>query len=205
MPHIPIPNGIRVCLNYTNAGELACNVFHVEGPSDPTLADLTTIAEEFVAWWNANMKPLTSAATSLQSVEVTDVTADGQEGIEYTTGLPLAGTASGANLPNNVTVATKLTSGLTGRSRRGRSYFVGLTDNALNTGSQTLTTTFQAALTGAFQELIEQLVVAGFQLAVASLWSNGVPRTTGLLTPIINAEVNPTVDSQRRRLPERGA
>lgn len=205
MAHIPVPNTMRVCLRYTQIGQQVCNVFHVRAPNDPTLADLTEVAETMVAWWNAEMKPLTHAGVTLDAVEVTDISSDDQEGIVFTTGLPLAGTHSGSSLPNNATLATKLTTGLAGRSRRGRSYFVGLPTTALETGSQTVSTTYATSLQGAFQELISALITAGFELVIASLYTNGAPRTTGIATPVENASVNRTVDSQRRRLPERGS
>lgn len=205
MAHIPIPNGIKVCLRYTQIGQQVCNVFHVRGPSDPTVTDLQTVAEEFAAWWNTELRPLTHAGVTLDAIEVSDMTADGEEGIVYTTGLPLAGTNSGSSLPNHVTIVTKFATGLLGRSFRGRSYMVGLPESALDTGSQTVTSTFRAQLGSAMNDLISSLATAGFNLAIASLFTDGAPRTTGVLTDVLSASVNATVDSQRRRLPERGS
>jgi hypothetical protein len=150
------------------------------------------------------MQPLTNAATSLQAIEVTDVSQENGVGIIYTSGLPLVGEGTGDTMPNNSTVASKLVSGLTGRSQRGRSYFVGMDRENTTANRQGITAAFQDALTEAWEALIDAIGTEGFELVVKSLFHNGVPRTTGVVTPITNAVVNTTLDSQRRRLPERG-
>lgn len=151
------------------------------------------------------MKPLTQNSTSLQVVEVTDVSAPGQEGIIRTFGLPQSGTAGGDQEPNNVTVVTKLVSGLTGRSRRGRSYFAGMDEGSLAASRQEITPAFQTSLQDAFLDLMAALILEGFKLVVNSQWSGGVQRVTGVNTEVIDAITDLTLDSQRRRLPGRGS
>lgn len=205
LAHVPLPNTARVCLRYDQNGEQTCNIFHVLCPTDPSEADLTEIATIFRDWWDAEMQGLTVSTTSLEAIEVKDMTADGEEGILFTAGLPLAGSDANVPLPNNVTFATRLNTGFTGRSRRGRSYFAGVPADALDTDKQHITSTWQTLVMGAFADLLTALVTAGFELAVASTIEDGVPRTTGLVTPISSVSVNTTLDSQRRRLPERGS
>lgn len=192
-------------MRYTQAGQQVCNVFHVNANAEPTEAMLTEIATIFFNWWDTEMQPLQHAAVSLDSIEVTDISGDDEEGIVFTAGLPLSGTHSGGSLPNNATLCTKLATGLTGRSRRGRSYLVGLPEATLNTGSQTVSSSYITLLQGAFADLLTALAVEGFNLAVLSLINDGVPRTEGLLTDVTSVATNATVDSQRRRLPERGS
>lgn len=205
MAHIPTPNGVKVCMRYTQSGEDVCNVFHVNANAEPTEAMLDAIAQAFFDWWSVEMRPLQHAATSLTAIEVTDISGPDEEGIIFSAGLPLAGTHSGGSLPNNVTLATKLATGLTGRSRRGRSYLVGLPDSMLETGSQTVADSYITLLQGAFADLLTALAVEGFNLAVLSLISGGVPRTEGVLTDVTSVVTNDVVDSQRRRLPGRGS
>ena len=205
MPFIPTPNGIKVCLRFTKAGQQVCNVFHVMGPSSVTVTDLETIAGIFVSAWNDHMKAVTTPDVSLDAVEVVDISTAGGLGIEYTTGLPLTGTSSGNPTPNNVTVATKLLTGRTGRSYRGRSYAVGLSTNNLGTNAQTITSAMATVLSSFFAELITNLATSDFPLAVLSLFTGGAPRTSGVLTEVNGTSTNLTLDSQRRRLPERGA
>jgi hypothetical protein len=170
-----------------------------------TEADLTEIATVFRDWWDAEMQGLTVNTTSLQAIEVIDVSADGEEGIIFTAGLPLSGSDENLANPNNVTVVTKLATGMTGRSRRGRTYHVGLPEDALAADKQHITPTWQTFLQGAFADLITALITAGFELVVASTISGGVPRTEGITTPVTSAVTNLQLDSQRRRLPGRGS
>jgi hypothetical protein len=165
---------------------------------------MTTVAQTFKLWWDAEMAPITHTGTSLQQIEVTDISSEDDDGIIYTTGLPSVGTSSGNALPNNVTVATKLLSGLTGRSRRGRKYFVGMSDNNISAGAQNILGAMQTALNQAYEELLTLLTAEDWTWIIVSLISNGVPRTEGLKTPIIAFATNLVLDSMRRRLPERG-
>jgi hypothetical protein len=205
MPFIPLEEGRKVVMRFTGAGQQECNVYYVTDPSPADVSSLNAIADVFLTWWDTNLRAAVSNNTTLDAIEVTDISTEGGFGIEFTSGLPLAGGAGGGLLPNNVTVATKLTTGRTGRSYRGRKYFVGLGNDQLAVDKQHITAGFQAALQGAYELLISELITAGVQLVIASFVSGGVPRTTGVATPVIGASVNPTLDSQRRRLPERGS
>lgn len=205
MPFIPTPNGIKVCMRFTKAGQQVCNVFHCMGPDPVTVTDLETIAGIFISAWTDHMQAVTTPDVSLDAVEVVDISTAGGIGIEYTTGLPLVGTSSGNATPNNVTVATKLLTGRTGRSYRGRSYNIGISTNNLGTGQQTISTALQTVLGAFFAELISNLATSDYPLAVLSLFTGGAPRAAGVLTAITNVATNLVLDSQRRRLPERGA
>lgn len=205
MPFIPVPNTAKVCMRYSQAGQQICNVFHVEAPDPLDVARLNDIAAVFWNWFNTDVKGSVSNALTLEAIEVTDLTTAGGIGIEYTTGLPLSGTLTDGALPNNVTLAVKLTTGMTGRSHRGRSYFPGLTLGSITSDRNHVTSGAQSAIDLAFDALIDNLVTEGVKLVITSLFSGGVPRTTGVNTEVIDASVNATLDSQRRRLPERGA
>lgn len=205
MAFIPTPNGIKVCLRFTKAGQQVCNVFHVLGPATPTTTDMETIAGIFVGAWSDHMQAVTTPDVSLEAVEVTDISVAGGLGIVYTTGLPLVGSSSGNATPNNVTVATKLLTGRTGRSYRGRSYNIGISTNNLQADQQHITSALQGVIGAFFAELITNLQTADFPLAVLSLFTGGAPRAAGVLTAIINVATNLVLDSQRRRLPERGS
>lgn len=202
---IPLtPNTVKVCMNFLQNGELTCQVYHVDVNTNPTTSILTNVATVFRDWFQNWQDGTVNDETDLQTITVTDVSEVDGEGIEFSDGLPLSGTAEGNPLPNNCTVVTKLATGFTGRSRRGRKYAVGLADIHVNADAQTITTVFQAALNAIFEELIDAMVSEGWKLVVNSLVSGGAPRTTGLNTEILSASTDLTLDSQRRRLPGRG-
>lgn len=211
MPAIPIPDGVTAIMKYTKAGQLCANVFHVRVPTTPDVAMLNTIGQIFRDAWLLKLQPYTSADVTLTSIEVLDAATPGGLGVEYTTGLPEAGVSASAALPNNVTIATKLSTGRVGRSYRGRFYFLGIPEAYLSTDKQSLLPVVQTALNDFVNELISNLQLSSMSLAVASLYSGvdvnhkPIPRTAGILTDVIGSSVNATLDSQRRRLPERGS
>jgi len=204
MAFIPTLNTVKVCLRYSTNGEVACNIYNVDVGAEPTVAIMTTVAQVFKLWFDTHLAPITHSGTSLQAIEVTDISSESDDGIIYTTGLPSPGTSSGDPLPNNVTVATKLLSGLTGRSRRGRKFFVGMSDNNITADRQHISGAMQTALQTAFTELLDAITAESWTWVVTSLVSGGVPRVAGLNTAIIAVATNLVLDSMRRRLPERG-
>lgn len=202
MAFIPLPNGLKVELKFTLAGQLMVNVFHVTSTQAIISANLSAIAAAFYTAWDANMRPLQGVATGLQEIVVTDVSQDDGIQVVYTTGLPAAGTATGDLLPFNVAMVSSNKSLNTGRSRRGRTYWGGFTEPNF-AGSTPVT----AVLTGilAFNnDLVSELGGIGATWGVASYVSAGVPRVTALFTPFTAFTVDGVTDSQRRRLPGRG-
>lgn len=205
MPFIPTPNGVKVCMKFTKAGQQCCNIFHVRVPSAPDEAMLNTIGSIFKTAWNDKLETSTANDTTLDAIEVTDISTAGGLGIVYTTGLPEAGGPGNNPLPNNVTVATKLLTGRTGRSYRGRFYMNGVSAPFVTADAQHITPTMQGHLRDFVDQLVADLLLEGLNLAIASFFSGGVPRTSGVLTDVTGATINSTLDSQRRRLPERGS
>lgn len=204
MAFVPTANGVKVCLRYNQNGETTCNIFHVDNGAPATLADLTTIAETFLDWWGTNLQSLQENSTALVAIECKALDSVSAPGIEFTDGLPIAGTNSSGALPNNVTVAVKWNTGLSGRSFRGRTYHVGLAVDQITGGAQELGVAVVSAFRDAYSALIDALTTLGKPLVVLSLFNGGIARSNGLMTTIINAFVNRVLDSQRRRLPERG-
>jgi hypothetical protein len=137
-------------------------------------------------------------------VSVRDLTTESGLAIERTTGLPLIGTNASPQLPNNVTVAVKWSTGFAGRSFRGRTYHIGMPENStvsnqVSAGPLADLNTAYAALIG-----VPPATDASMTLVVVSKFHANAPRLAGVTTPILARSINPTIDSQRRRLPERG-
>jgi hypothetical protein len=203
MAFVPVPNTMKVAMCYKLSGQEMCNVFYVEGSGPPTQAQMEEVAQMYIDAWEDHLKPIQSSVTSLQRVEVRDLSVQNGAGIEYTTGLPQNGASGAGSLPNNCAVAVKKSSGLTGRSFRGRNYFGGMTTAWLD-DTNSPNATVRSAIVNFFQQLALQLVADGLQEVVVSTIANGSQRATGVTTPITAYSVNDVLDSQRRRLPERG-
>lgn len=210
MPFIPAENTARIELVYSQGGQIVENVYHVEFGFVPAPTDLEDMATVFKDWWNTNLQPYVANTVSLNVIKARDLTTDSGSAIEYTTGLPILGASAVQPLPNGSTLAIKWTTGLAGRSFRGRTYHIGLVTSELADPNH-ISTGFQTTLANAYQALISAVEGTGNNLVVASFYhgvdtaGKPIPRSTAVLTIIDNAVVNTTIDSQRRRLPERGS
>lgn len=202
MPFVPFNNVCQVELFYRQDSQTLENVLHFIAPLTPDTDSLEQLGLDTIAWWNTVIKPICTSNVSLVGVKATSLNSDTAPSVEVVTGLPLAGTAAATSLPNNVTIVVKLLTANRGRSYRGRVYHVGLIQSQVS-GNE-VTNTFRTALTTAYGTL---LLATGFhdhELCVASRVEDGVPRTLGVATVVTGVQVNQTLDSQRRRLPERG-
>lgn len=204
MARITTPDTVEVEMRFLLDGQQVENVFHVTRVANWDEAAMIVLASTFKDWWNVNLKPQVPTTLSLRSIRVTDLESLSGPSIEYTTGLPLAGTSAGLALPNGVSMVVRWLTALRGRSFRGRTYHLQLTEggvdgNTINSGQvTTYTNNYQALLT-----LINTAIPA-MSLCVLSEVSGGLPRANGICTVITGLSIDSTVDSQRRRIPGRG-
>jgi len=203
MSFIPFNNTVQLESVYRWEGQIVENVFNYQTNTVPTAGNMDALAAVWRGLWELYIRPLQSSAVQLQSIKVTSLHAQNGPAIEYTTGLPLSGQGTSAAVPNNVAVVVKWITANRGRSYRGRTYHLGIPQGSV-TGS-VLTTGYRTSLVQAYSNFVLLGTTPTWTLSVASRYSNGQPRTNGVITPINALSINPTVDSQRRRLPERGA
>ena len=199
---IPAANTARVNMKYTSNAQKVENVFyfHKSGPWSST--DLTALAAAVSARWTSIIKPTQNNGITLDTIDVTDMSVEGGTGVTTTVGAT-GGNSGGALAPNNVTLVTKFATGLTGRSHRGRVYFIGLGKDMIS-GNQAasgiasgLTTAWQSFFTGVATDTTSQH-------AVVSYCHNKVWRTSAEVTPVTGYSTEGNLDSQRRRLTGRG-
>lgn len=202
MAFVPFNNVAMVELFYRQDGQRLENVLHFLMTATPTSTTLNSLAGNVITWWDTVMQPLVSNTVQLVAVKATSLNSQSAPAVENVSGLPLVGATTTAELPNNNTLVIKFVTNSRGRSFRGRLYHVGLV--LAQTAGNTATTAFRTAAASAYGALLVPGGFGGAQLVVASRYSNGVERSTGLATVVTGVSVNQTLDSQRRRLPERG-
>lgn len=201
---IPVPGVARFELIFTAAGSRVENVYHVKKIATSwDVTSLATVADKFIAWYDETLKSQVSSSVNLALVVATDHSSATGPRLEYTEGLPIAGSNAGVLLPNNATVAASWRTALRGRSYRGRTFHVGMTQSQVE-GSN-LAAGAQAALQLVYSNLMSAVNDSDHQLVVVSRFNQGTSRIIGAATPINNVTIDPVVDSQRRRLPARGA
>lgn len=203
MPFVPFPNTAQVNMVCLWDDQRVENVFHVEQATPFDQVSLAVMGALFRDWWDTNLKPIVPSNISLILIALRALDSESAPAIDFTTNLPLAGTATGGNtLPNNVTVAIKWTTELRGRSFRGRTFHIGLREDVV-VGSR-VDASFVPTLIAKYQALLDDLEGLNAELVVASRISNGNYRTQGVTTAVKGLFVDPIIDSQRRRLPSRG-
>jgi len=204
MAFIPVANTAQVRMQFLYDGQHCENVYHVENTGAWDVGGLQALGDGFIDWWDTELKAFAPDTVSLRQVVLRDLTTESGLAVERTTGLPLVGTNGSPALPNNVTVAVKWSTGLAGRSFRGRTYHIGMPENS--TVGNTVSASPLLDLQAAYDALIgvPPAVDAAYSLVVVSLFHDNAPRVAGVTTPILDSSIEPTIDSQRRRLPGRG-
>lgn len=203
MPFIPVPQVAQVESIYSMNGQVVENVLHYQMPGPTDIIGLTALASAWLAEWNANMKAYIPTEVTLTNVRVTDLTTAVSPVVNFGTGLPTAGTQSGALLPNNVTCVFTKRTALRGRSQRGRIYWPGLGEP--NVTNNAVSGALVSAIIAGLNNMRTVTTVDGdYEMVVVSRYTGNVPRITGIFTPVTGFTSDGVVDSQRRRLPGRG-
>lgn len=202
MAFIPVPNCFQVTMNATWLGQEVQNVFHVRTDFDDPPPLPSVVATTFINWAVAELIPLVSDQVTYRSVIVTDISVP--NGAQFSGAFPPASTGDqvSPSMPSGVTVAVSWRTGFSGRSFRGRSYHIGLVESQVDANEVASATL--ASLSGAYAQLVTDCATDGFPLVVASRYTNGAPRVNGIITNILSLIIDPSIDSQRRRLAGRG-
>jgi len=176
---------------------------YFSSPGTPNATDLSNIGSALASYWVAEMLPLQSNALTLTQVVVTWLAVE--NGVQAVFGVtPVApGGQVSAGLPGNVSLAVSFRTGLSGRSFRGRNYLAGLTEGQV-TGNE-ISSTAAAAFVDVYEGLLPTLTALSLTHVVVSRFAGGLPRVSGVATPVVSyLTTDLVVDSQRRRLTGRG-
>lgn len=204
MAFIPIPNGIKVSLEFSWGSQTVVLTLGWQKGSAVTLTDLDNANSDAITWWNDFLKADATTGMSLVRVNSTDLTTESSPSVYSSTGLPVAGTSAGNATPNNAAAVITFGTGSRGRSYRGRSYFCGIPYSALDS-STAFSPTYIAALASDYSAGLAAWASShGLIHSVFSRFHNGVARTTGISTPVTSYSMDANIDSQRRRLAGRG-
>lgn len=204
MPFIPVPNVVQLEMIYNWDGQTVENVLHYLGSVTADLSAMTELCGSHITWWNSTLRPLVASNMQLVNVRATDLTTITGPVVNESSGLPTAGTNASPSLPNNVALVLTKRTAQRGRSQRGRIYQGGLTENGVTANA--VFPTYASDFVDAYEDrLTLDLPLADWQMVVVSRYSGGFPRETGQATIVTNITTDATIDSQRRRLPGRGA
>jgi len=190
------PRVARVAMLFQRDTRTLVNTFHVAKGTALNAADLVNIAGIFVSWWNTSYRNYSNAGIALKQIQVRKYDPADPLAYDLDVSPPSAGAVGGNPDTAASTQTASWRTGFAGRKFRGRFYAVGLSESGTNNDDSTPSGT-TSALSNAALSLISSIVSATFQLVVFHKADN-------TFTQVLTAIVENLVDSQRRRLANRG-
>lgn len=203
MAFIPIPNSVKVSVEWLVAGQEVVLTFTVRKPSAVTQTDVNNIRDVMHNWASNNLRNLMHSGAQYQRTYVVDLSSENGPFAEAVPPAAVFGSIGGVAAANNVALAVSHRTAQRGKSFRGRVYLGGLAAGSLQTAT-TISPTFVTTIAGVWALLVGALTAQAYQLAVPSRQANKQPRVTGLSTPVSLVLIDAFLDSQRRRLAGRG-
>lgn len=206
MADIPVPDTVKVEMVYTLSGRRLQNVYHVRFPFPASPADLEALADQMEAWHADYQRAIHTPGMELDLIDLTALDAPGSAVLTRPVTVARAGVlAGGQTVPLNSALCLKWSTGLSGRSYRGRTYHCGYTSAQLD-GWTRLSQAHVTDVVGRYQQLLNYVGQAGGLLVVASKYSGidtdgrPIPRAQGITTVIDTVSADTRLDSMRRRL-----
>jgi len=197
MPAPDNPLVAKVSLIFTRDTRTLVNTYHVQRATPWDNASMTALAVIFQSWWANDYRPYSVANVLLREIQVRKYDPDDPQAVDFAISPPVPGTAGGTPDTAATTQTASWRTGLAGRKFRGRFYAVGLGEAATN-NDDSVTSPFTAALTAAAGGLLSRLAVASLQLVIFH-------KVDDTATQVLTTIVENLIDSQRRRLANRGA
>jgi len=201
MPFVAVADVAQIELRGVLNGVPVENTWYAQtvGGWDQTGLDLLTqeISDQINATWLTILSP----AFAFTAIYARDLSAqDSFQSLNVDlNGTP--GTNTGEVLPNNVTVAVQRSAGLTGRSSRGRIFWMGLTDAWLATNENFLAGAYASAVIVACEEIDTAIIAGGGVSVIVSRFHNNAPRVTPVVYPVVQWSLSDArIDTLRGRL-----
>lgn len=205
MAFIPVPNVVSAFMEFSGPDDVILgNVFNFLylDPPITSSAILNALGVELVEWWDAFGQPYKTAGYTLQRIRMRDLTDSNSFAVDYTTGLPLVGTLAGNSMPTNVAWSLKLGTGMAGRSRRGRIYHFGMSEEVVS--GNFMDATHAASVLAGYNALRTDVGLNdNWRWVVVSRQQDEAPLLVGQAYNITSVSaVDLRVDTQRKRLPD---
>ena len=197
---MPPPDNFRICRVtwvYQKDSRRFNNTLHLYKSTGWTPTDLVSAASAAHTWFTTFLKPTLSNLVGLANIHLQVYDPHGNPYVYDSAVSPVEfGTVSTETEPGNVTMSMSLRAGLAGRAYRGRMYHPGLTTTATN-----IDDTIQSGFLTAAATALSGLLTA-FPAGMVPVIFH---RNDNLFSTIVAWVVENILDSQRRRLPGRGA
>lgn len=198
-----VPETAQIDHIFTMNGVTVQNVHYARLPGGYSQADLQAVADAVDLVFDLSYKNDMTDEVAYVRTEVRGLEFENDVTAETNTSAGV-GTLVGTVSPNQVTFSVKKSSGLTGRSARGRTYWIGIPRTVLDaTNENLITVAYADALVANLDAMRNTLNSVGLWKAVlVSRFSDGVKRPFGVTFDWnTNSFVDLRVDTLRGRLP----
>lgn len=195
-----VPNTAEVTIVYLQNTETMANVFHAELATGYDFADISALAAAVDVAASLQLRTIMTQDCTYVRTEVRGLDQENDlfDTDDTNTGI---GSDLAVGLPNSVTFSIKKESGFTGRSARGRWYFVGMPEDYLSSNENQLIEADRVAMVAGVEGIRAAVQATVWSPVIVSRFTGGVLRPTGVTFPWISVtSVDKIVDTQRRRL-----
>lgn len=196
----PVIDTAEVVIKYNLNLEPMFNVLHAQFVGGYNLTLLQALADAVDTAVAASWLPIQTLDAVYQETQVRGLAVENDQ-----VAIANAGTGPGLivseSLPGNVTFSIKKGSGLTGRSARGRVYWIGLPTIDLSLNENIILALRRTDIVNAVEAVRVAIIPTGWSPVIVSRFSGGVKRPLGVtfFWSTVSA-VNDNIDSNRRRL-----
>lgn len=203
MLFIPIPHCSMLVLKYSYEGQICVNTLYYFDATDQAQLHYTDFTVPVMSAWESTIQQAQTNQISMIGLKWTDMSTETGPTLEESdTPIPV-GADTSPGLPGNCASVVTFRTPYRGRSARGRIYIPGVPQTAHSNGLLTGTYLAKLADFGDSWNVLQGQTVALYHV-VASRYHDGVARAEGKTYLVDTYTVNPTVCSQRKRLPGRG-
>lgn len=199
MAFIPLPNSIKVVLDFLWTGVEVHNVLYVDVGHPPTDVDMGNVGAAANLFLTTALMPNLSVGISALGCTLTDMQSATAPTREFPLAVPVAGAVAGNSVPNQVSIVTTFQTLMRGRSFRGRAYVPGIPEVEL-VDRRTISVAYADALNTVWGDYRTDMLAVGAVPVVASFHTLHGPRISGVGTPIASFRTGTTLDTQRRRV-----
>lgn len=202
MAHQDVTNTVQIEIRFSMGGNNAQNTLHALCTTAPGLNDLEDLAAVVDAWVVTEWAPLASSSWGAYEIVMTSLDSLSGPRASFPIAPPQQGTLAIEPEPANVTLAVKADTGIRGRGKNGRVFWIGLNKDQV-TGNQ-IEALVSASIVTALNNLNNDIAaLANFDgLCVPHRVVNGVepnPATSALVQRFLVTDLS--LDSQKNRLP----
>lgn len=199
MTFIPAAGCYRVAMEFLNTdGIVGVNVYNCTHGTGEFSANADAINTVFSEWYATHLQLYITANWAWHNLQVRDISVADGEVINFNPGAGMSGLDADTPDANGAAMTVTWQTGFAGKSKRGRTYVLGVAATHRNTTDYL--TAIITPMQTVFDSLLSAMTDNDSRLQVVSYRHDNAPRVSALVTEIISARVNTKVYRQWKRM-----